>query len=138
VLENPSTYLAFRDNEMSEAEFLAELVQRTGCKLLLDINNILVSSFNHGFDPHAYLETIPIDAVWQFHLANHSDRGTHRFDDHRGPVPEMVWSLYEDALRRFGRVSSLVEWDETVPEWEVLEAQCDEAAARARTVLEAR
>ena len=130
VLENPSTYLSFRDNEMSEAEFLAELTRRTGCKLLLDINNILVSSFNHDFDPHDYLETIPLDAVWQFHLANHSERGTHRFDDHRGPVPEMVWSLYEDALRRFGRVSSLVEWDEEVPEWEVLAAQRDQAAAR--------
>jgi uncharacterized protein (UPF0276 family) len=136
VLENPSTYVGFHADEMSEADFLAELTRSTGCKLLLDLNNVIVSAFNHAFDPHDYLQRIPIDAVWQFHLANHSDRGTHRFDDHRGPVPVEVWELYESALRRFGRVSSLVEWDQDLPSWETLQAQQREAKRRAELQFE--
>ncbi len=135
VLENPSTYLSFHANEMSEAEFLAQLAHKSGCKLLLDINNVVVSAFNHGFDATDYLNAIPVEAVWQFHLANHSDRGTHRFDDHKGPVPDEVWSLYERALQRFGRVSTLVEWDEEVPEWETLVAEQRKAKARERATL---
>jgi len=131
VLENPSTYVAFADADMSEAEFLAELSRRSGCKILLDLNNVLVSAFNHEFDPHAYIETLPAEAIWQFHLANHSDRGSYRFDDHRGAVPDPVWELYDFALERLGPVSSLVEWDQDVPSWEVLHAQQAEASRRA-------
>lgn len=135
VLENPSTYVSFHDDEMSEAEFLSALSRRSGCKLLLDVNNVIVSAFNHGFDARDYLDTLPPESVWQLHLANHSDRGTHRFDDHRGPVPDEVWDLYEYALGRFGALSSLVEWDEEVPEWEILRAQQEQAKRRASVVL---
>ena len=108
---------------MTEHSFLAEVARRADCLILLDVNNVIVSGYNHGFDPQAYLDGLPGDRVWQLHLANHSDRGTHRFDDHRGPVPDEVWSLYRDVLRRFGAVSSIVEWDEDVPDWPALVAQ---------------
>lgn len=135
VLENVSSYVGFNDSEMSEWEFLSEVVHRTGCKLLLDLNNVVVSAANHGFHVREYLEGIPVGCVQQFHLANHSDLGHYKFDDHRGSVPSEVWALYEDALRRFGAVSSLVEWDEDVPDWEVLRAEQQQAKARAAAVL---
>ena len=135
LLENVSTYLTFAHDAMSEWEFLAAVAQRADCLILLDLNNILVSAHNHGFDPLGYLEGIPPDRVWQFHLARHSDRGNHRFDDHCGTVPEEVWMLFDAALRRFGPVSSLIEWDEGVPEWEILRAQQRTARRRADAVL---
>ncbi|MCH9681343.1 MAG: DUF692 domain-containing protein, partial [Deltaproteobacteria bacterium] len=90
---------------------------------------------NFEFDPEDYLNGVPTGIVWQFHLANHTDRGHYKFDSHLGPVPQEVWALYEDALRRFGPVSTLVEWDEEVPAWEVLHAQSQEAVRRATAVL---
>ncbi|HTV24558.1 MAG TPA: DUF692 family protein [Polyangiaceae bacterium] len=135
VLENVSSYVRYAHSQLSEWEFLAELARRSGCSLLLDLNNVLVSAYNHGFSPEAYLDGLPADRVVQFHLANHTQHAHHKFDDHRGPVPEAVWALYEAALRRFGAVSSLVEWDEDVPAWERLVAERDQAAERARRVL---
>jgi uncharacterized protein (UPF0276 family) len=135
VLENVSSYVAFRTSEMSEWEFLSELTQRSGCSLLLDLNNVIVNASNHGFSPHEYLAGLPREKVAQFHLANHTARDKYCLDDHRGPVPPAVWSLYEDALRRFGPVSTLVEWDEEVPDWERLVEESLEAARRARQVL---
>lgn len=132
VLENVSSYLTYTASEMSEWEFLSELARRSGCSLLLDLNNVLVSAHNHGFDPELYLAGLPPERVVQFHLANHTRRDGYRFDDHRGPVPLEVWSLFEAACRRFGAVSSLVEWDEDIPAWEVLVAERDEAARRAQ------
>lgn len=128
VLENVSSYVAYAQSEMPEWEFIVELVRRTGCKLLLDLNNVIVSAFNHGFDPHEFVDAMPVDGVWQFHLANHTQREGYKFDDHRGPVPDAVWELYQHALGRFGRVSTLVEWDEDVPEFETLAAQSERAA----------
>lgn len=134
VIENVSSYVTFSDSAMSEWEFLSAVAERADCLILLDLNNIIVSSANHGFDPQAYLAGVDPARIRQFHLANHTITETHRFDDHRGPVPDVVWSLYDDALARFGRVSSLVEWDEDVPPWAELVAQRDQAARRAAAI----
>lgn len=135
LLENVSSYVGFRGSAMPEWTFVDEVARRADCLVLLDLNNIIVSAANFGFEPRHYVEGIDPQRVWQFHLANHSDRGHYRFDDHRGAVPEPVWSLYEFALSRFGPVSSLVEWDEDVPPWEELRAQQREAKRRAAAVL---
>jgi hypothetical protein len=135
ALENVSSYLTYTADAIPEWEFLAEVSRRADCRILLDLNNILVSAHNHGFDPQEYLAGIPGELVWQFHLARHSDRGAYRFDDHCGAVLPEVWALFEDALRRYGPVSSLVEWDEGVPPWEALRAEQREAARRAAAVL---
>ncbi|MGB1013059.1 MAG: DUF692 family multinuclear iron-containing protein [Nannocystaceae bacterium] len=135
ALENVSSYVAYTASEMREWEFLSAIAKRTGCGILLDLNNILVSAENHGYTPSDYLGGIDGERIWQFHLANHSDRGHYRFDDHRGEVPPPVWNLFEDALARWGAISSLVEWDEDVPDWDCLRAQQREASRRARAVL---
>ena len=137
VLENVSSYVAYAASELSEWEFLAELSRRTGCALLLDCNNVLVSAHNHGFAPDEFLAGLPAGAVAQLHLANHSEHPGYRFDDHRGPVPDAVWSLFEQALQRFGPVSTSIEWDADVPAWEVLAEQAHLAARRARGVTDA-
>jgi uncharacterized protein (UPF0276 family) len=129
VLENPSSYVAYRDSTMREWEFLAALARRTGCGILLDVNNVHVSARNFGFDPLAYLDGIPADRVAYFHLAGHSDMGTYLLDSHDHPVPDAVWALYREAVRRFGRVPSLVEWDAAIPPLEVLVAESLRARA---------
>lgn len=134
VLENVSTYLAF-EGEMTEWEFLAELVRRTDCDLLLDVNNVYVSAHNHGFDPHAYVDAIPADHVAQIHLAGHSDHGTHLLDTHDAHVADAVWDLYRHTIARLGPVSTLIEWDGDVPPLDVVE---DEAARARRAAGEAR
>jgi uncharacterized protein (UPF0276 family) len=135
LLENVSSYVTFHASTMAESTFLAEVAKRADCLILLDVNNVIVSGINHGFHPHAYLGELPGDRVWQLHLANHTDRGRFRFDDHRGPVPSEVWALFEEVLRRFGEVSSIVEWDEDVPTWPELVAEQREAKRRAAAVL---
>lgn len=135
LLENVSSYVAFRASQMPEWEFLSEVAARSGCFILFDLNNIIVSAHNHGYAPEQYLAGVAPEKVKQFHLANHSDAPTHKFDDHRGAVPDVVWRLYEEALRRFGPVPSLVEWDEDVPSWETLRAEQRQAKARAERVL---
>jgi uncharacterized protein (UPF0276 family) len=135
VLENASSYVQHAASQLTEWEFLAELAERSGCSLLIDLNNVVVSAFNHGFSPRDYLAGLPPGKVVQFHLANHSQYPHHKFDDHCGPVPDPVWVLFEEALRRFGPVSSLVEWDEDIPAWERLVAERDEAERRAERVL---
>ncbi len=135
LLENVSSYVSFAVSEMPEWAFLSEVSRRTGCYILLDLNNIVVSAHNHGFSPERYLQGVPGERVRQLHLANHSDRATHKLDDHRGAVPDSVWKLYGAALSLFGPVSSLVEWDEDVPSWEVLIAEQREARARAERAL---
>lgn len=135
LIENVSSYVGFRANEMSEWEFLAALAERADCLLLLDLNNVVVSARNHGWSAQAYLDGIPGERVWQFHLANHSDRGVYKFDSHLGPVPDEVWSLYRDALTRWGPISSLVEWDEDVPAWEELRDEQRKAATIAEEIL---
>jgi uncharacterized protein (UPF0276 family) len=135
VLENVSSYVAYQASQMPEWEFVAEVALRSGCSILLDLNNVIVNAHNHGFAVEDYLNGIPTHKVRQLHLANHSDQGTHKFDDHRGRVPTTVWTLFEAALRRFGPVPSLVEWDEDVPSWDELCAEQREACRRARAVF---
>ncbi|MCH7599400.1 MAG: DUF692 domain-containing protein [Myxococcales bacterium] len=135
ALENVSTYLSFAGSTLSEWEFLAELAERADCGILLDVNNIYVSAANHGFDAATYLAGIPRDRVWQIHLAGHTDHGSHLLDTHSRPVCDPVWSLYRRALQRFGSVASLVEWDEDIPAWEVLEAECERAKRESRYVF---
>jgi len=113
---------------MTEWEFLGEVARRADCGILLDINNIFVSAHNHGFDPYEYLNAVPVDRVGQFHLAGHSDKGTHLLDTHDAPVPEAVWELFRSAVRSFGRVSTLVEWDDRIPELDELLAESGKAA----------
>jgi uncharacterized protein len=135
ALENVSSYLTFTASTMPEWEFLREVARRADCGILLDVNNIFVSSVNHRFDPVAYVEGIPVDRVWQFHLAGHSDHGTYLLDTHDHPVREEVWDLYRRAVARFGRVATLVEWDGNIPAWDRLEAESGRAREEERRAL---
>ncbi len=130
ALENASTYLEFAGSTMPEWEFLSELARRADCGILLDVNNVYVSSVNHGFDPIAYLEAVPAERVWQVHLAGHTDYGTHLLDTHSKPICDEVWDLYRLATEKIGAISSLIEWDDDIPDWDRLEAEC----VRARDV----
>lgn len=129
LIENVSSYMAFKDSTMTEWEFLAEIAERADCGILLDINNIFVSAFNHRFDARAYTDAIPAARVIQFHLAGHSDHGTYLLDTHDHPVRDEVWYLYAHAVRRFGAVSALIEWDDNIPEFEVLMETANKARA---------
>jgi len=129
LIENVSSYMAFRDSSMTEWEFLAEIAERADCGILLDINNIFVSAFNHRFDARTYIDAMPIDRVMQFHLAGHSDYGTYLLDTHDHPVRDEVWDLYAYAVRRFGAVSALIEWDDNIPEFAVLMETANKARA---------
>ena len=115
VLENPSTYLEYARSTMTEWEFLSELCDAAGCGLLLDVNNVYVSSYNHGFDARQYIDGIPADRVVQVHLAGHTNEGTHILDTHSGRAIPQVWKLYERLVARTGPVSTLFEWDASIP-----------------------
>jgi len=123
VLENPSTYVTFADSTMPEWEFLTRLAEDADCGLLLDVNNVFVSSFNHDFDPAEYVRGVPHRRVVQFHLAGHTDCGTHRIDTHDGEVIDPVWELYRQAHRLTGGASTLLEWDAKIPEFPVVHAE---------------
>ena len=129
LVENPSTYVRFADADMDEASFIAEMARRADCLLLLDVNNVYVSAFNHGFDAQDYLATIPPDRVAQIHLAGHSDFATHKVDTHDQPICEEVWSLHAEAVRRFGNVATMIERDDNFPDFEDLLAELDRARA---------
>jgi hypothetical protein len=135
VLENPSTYLEYARSQMTEWEFLSELCEATGCGLLLDVNNVYVSAYNHGFDPRRYIDGIPADRVVQVHLAGHTNVGTHIIDTHSGRAIAPVWKLYERLVGRTGPVSTLFEWDADVPP---LAAVVREAAKARRYLPSAR
>jgi hypothetical protein len=132
VLENVSTYLSFSHSTMSEWEFLVELARRADCDLLLDVNNVYVSAYNHGFDAGTFLDSIPVERVAQIHLAGHTDYGTHLLDTHDAPVCDPVWELYRRARLRFGRVATLIEWDGNIPALERVEAEAQAARRIAR------
>lgn len=143
LIENPSSYLRYRRSTMTEPAFLAELARRTGCGLLLDVNNVAVSAFNLGFDARAYLAAVPVDAVRQIHLAGHAvnDVGDRlvRIDDHGSRVSAEVWDLHAAAIARFGAVPTLVEWDSRLPALDVLVAEAARAdALRVTSFPEAR
>jgi uncharacterized protein (UPF0276 family) len=123
LLENVSTYLEFQHSVMPEWEFLSQVAVQADCGILLDVNNIFVSAFNHGFSAEEYLHAVPIERVQQFHLAGHSDKGTFLHDTHDHPVADAVWDLYAHAVRRFGCVSTLIEWDDQIPPFAEVHAQ---------------
>jgi uncharacterized protein (UPF0276 family) len=129
ALENASSYMEYRESTMSEHEFLAEVAERADCGLLLDVNNVFVSAYNHGQDADCYIDSIPSDRVVQIHVAGHTDKGEYLLDTHSDHVRDEVWELYRRALRRCGAVSTLVEWDENIPEWSVLAAEAEAARA---------
>ena len=122
LIENPASYLRYRHSSIPEAEFLTEVFRRTGCGILCDVNNIYVSARNFGFDPIAYLDALPIEAIGEIHLAGHhtAEDVDILIDDHGSRVAEPVWSLHAAALRRFGPVPALIEWDTSLPELEIL------------------
>ncbi len=132
ALENVSTYAAFRDDEMPEWEFLSAVADRADCGILFDLNNVYVSAHNHGFDAVKYVDAIASERVFQVHLAGPSEAGPLLVDTHDSPVREAVWALYERFVRRAGPISTLIEWDESIPP---LERVCEEAA-KARAILE--
>ena len=132
LIENPAAYLRFADADMTELDFLEELAARTGCGLLLDINNVMVSAVNLGFDPYRYIDRFPMARVEEMHLAGHAasadgDGGRLLIDDHGAPVADAVWALYGHALGRRGPVATLVEWDNDVPAWPVLRREAERA-----------
>jgi len=133
VLENVSSYYAFPEATIPEWEFVAAVATRTGCRLLVDVNNIHVNARNHGIDPLAFLAAMPRAAVAEIHLAGHDDSGPIVIDTHGAPVAPEVWTLYRAALARFGRVPTLIEWDTDIPEFAVLAGE----AATAQAILEA-
>lgn len=129
LLENVSSYLSFQADEMSEWEFIAQLAQRADCELLLDVNNVYVSSRNHGFDAHAFIDAMPRERVRQIHLAGHEDHGTHCVDTHDHPVCDSVWALYAYTVRRLGAVPTMIERDDHIPPLVDLLAELDQARA---------
>jgi uncharacterized protein (UPF0276 family) len=134
LVENISSYVQYQADEMTEAEFVVAVAERADCDLLLDINNVVVNAYNHGFDARGYVQAMPARRVKQLHLAGHADRGSYLFDDHSGPVPPVVWSLYETALETFGDVPAIIEWDQDVPALPIVVAQVEHARALACSV----
>ncbi|MGQ3486730.1 MNIO family bufferin maturase [Roseovarius pacificus] len=133
LLENPSSYLAFDESTYAEPEFLSEIVRRTGCGLLLDVNNVFVSATNLGLDPRAYIDAFPLDRVGEIHLGGHDeDQDDHGapllIDSHGQEVTDPVWALLDYTLDRMGRRPLLIEWDANVPDWPVLAAEAQRAA----------
>jgi uncharacterized protein len=137
LLENPSTYVAFTETEMGEVDFLTEIARRTGCGLLLDVNNVYVSGVNQNYDPQSYLNHFPLHHVGEIHLGGHDeDRDDHGnrllIDSHGAEVVDPVWALYAHVIAKAGPLPTLIEWDNDVPDWPVLKAE----AARAARLLE--
>jgi hypothetical protein len=146
LLENPSTYVAFRESTMSETDFIRSVSRRTGCGLLLDVNNVFVSATNHGFSALDYLSDFPLADVGEIHLAGHAEQSDDEgelllIDSHNGPVADAVWKLFEIVVSRYGPVPTLVEWDSNIPDWPILKAEAAVAQAildRSHGIAEAR
>jgi uncharacterized protein len=136
ALENAATYVTFTNSEMSEWHFLAEMAKRADCDLLLDVNNIFVSGFNHGFDPIDFIEGLPAERIVQIHLAGHEHNETHIVDTHDAPVIEAVWSLYGEAISRLGPITTMIERDADIPPLANMETELDRARAIAAKALE--
>jgi uncharacterized protein len=137
LLENPSTYVLFPESTMTETEFIRELVRRTGCGLLLDVNNVFVSATNHGYSALAYLADFPLEHVGEIHLAGHAEQADDEgelllIDSHDCPVADAVWKLFDIVIGQAGPIPTLVEWDSKIPEWPILKAE----AAAAQTILD--
>lgn len=138
ALENVSTYVQFRNSEMPEWEFIAEMAKRTGCWLVFDVNNVYVSAFNHDYDPYEFIAGIPADRVVQFHLAGHEHNMTHIIDTHDALVCDEVWTLYKAALDRFGPVSTIIERDDDIPPLPAMLEELGKARALADDVFSSR
>lgn len=137
LLENPSTYVLFTESTMSETAFIREIVKRTGCGLLLDVNNVFVSATNHGFSPLEYLSDYPLEHAGEIHLAGHTEQEDDEgdrllIDSHDGPVADAVWKLFDIVISRRGPIPTLIEWDSAIPDWPVLKA---EARRRSRSSI---
>ena len=136
LMENVSSYVSYRDSEMTEWEFFTEVCERADCLMLLDVNNIYVSAFNHEFDPQDYLAGVPAKRVRQYHLAGHLNCESHIIDTHDHPVIDPVWQLYRDAVRRFGSsVASMIERDANIPPLDELIGELDQARRITAEVL---
>jgi hypothetical protein len=134
LLENPSTYVAFRESTMAETDFIRALVRRTGCGLLLDVNNVFVSATNQGYSPLDYLDDFPLEHVGEIHLSGHAEQADDEgdlllIDSHDRQVARRVWDLFEIVVGRWGPLPTLVEWDSNIPEWPVLQAEARAAQA---------
>lgn len=132
VLENPSSYLQFKSDTLTEWDFIREMANQSDCRLLLDLNNVYVSSFNHQFDPFEYVKALPLEKVVQFHLAGHLNKGTHIIDTHDNHVVKAVWELYQKTIQLTGPVSTLLEWDSNIPEFPELKKE----VLKAKTIFE--
>lgn len=132
ALENPSTYLEFKSSTMQEAEFIARMAEESGCQLLLDVNNVYVTCYNHRLDAKAYLDSLPLDRVIQIHLSGHTNKGTHIIDTHDDHVVDEVWNLYKYVVHKAGRTpNTMIEWDDRIPEFPVLFAELEKARSAA-------
>lgn len=134
LLENPSTYVTFSESTMSETDFIRSIARRTGCGLLLDVNNVFVSATNHGFSALDYLSDFPLANVGEIHLAGHAEQSDDEgdlllIDSHDGPVADAVWKLYDIVIARRGPIPTLVEWDSNIPDWPILRAEAIAAQA---------
>ena len=132
LLENPSTYVVFPESTMSETDFIRAVARRTGCGLLLDVNNVFVSATNHGYSALGYLADFPLEQVGEIHLAGHAEQTDDEgelllIDSHDGPVADAVWKLYDIVIGRRGTVPTLIEWDSNIPDWPILEAEATAA-----------
>jgi hypothetical protein len=132
IMENPSSYLEFAESTIPEYEFLAEIAESADCGVLLDVNNVFVSAFNHGFDAKKYIDTIPSERIAQIHLAGHSDFGTHIIDTHDSKVANAVWELYDYTIKTKGAKNTMIEWDEQIPSFAELVSELDKAKSCAR------
>lgn len=136
AIENVSSYISYNESIMPEWEFLKAIVETADCQLLLDVNNVYVNSVNHGFNPLDFINNIPVGRVQQFHLAGHTHNGTHLIDTHDMPIIEPVWDLYAVALRRFGKISTLIERDDNFPPLSELLAELDRAKSTVKSVCD--
>jgi hypothetical protein len=134
VLENPSSYVEFAGTSLREWEFLKGVAELADCGILLDVNNVLVSAKNHGFDPDQYLSALPMERVVQIHVAGHTDHGTHAIDSHIGPVPDAVWALLRRARQLGADAPVLLEWDAEIPEIDVVLREAERARPKAATL----
>ncbi|MDR3503205.1 MAG: DUF692 domain-containing protein [Legionella sp.] len=135
LIENVSSYLTYKQSEMSEWEFLLEIVKESGCYILLDVNNVYVSSMNHQFNPIDYIHAMPRERVAQIHLAGHSNHGDYIIDTHDAPVTQAVWDLYAATIRHLGTVSTMIERDDNMPVFDELLAEMNQARSIAESVL---
>ena len=127
LIENPSSYMLFDESVISEWDFINQIIDRSGCKLLLDVNNIYVSAFNTGFNSRSYIENINKENIAEIHLAGFEDRGSHLYDTHGAMIHDDVWSLYKELINLTGPVPTLIEWDTDIPDFSVLQSEADKA-----------